>query len=291
MNLSPTLVAGALLLSTFSLSAKELPWLPDSLRQEGVPKGKVTRHEFRSEVFSGTLRQYYIYVPAQYDAEKPAAVMVFQDGHAYVSEKRDFRAPIVFDNLIHKKQMPVTIGIFINPGLKVEKIEGSQSWGTHKDKSNRAVEYDSLGSKYAEFLEQEILPAVAKNYTLSKNPDQRAICGMSSGGICAFTAAWERPDLFKKVLSHIGSFTNIRGGHLYPALIRKEEIRPLRIYLQDGKNDLDNAHGNWWLSNQQMQRALAYRKYDHYWDPTDGGHSGKDGGKLFPDALRWLWRK
>lgn len=267
------------------------PWSKDSQRQTDVPKGKVTRHEIRSQIFQGTLRQYYIYVPAQYDGTSPAAVMVFQDGHSYVDEKGHFRTPIVFDNLISKKEMPVTIGIFVNPGLHVDKIEGRQNWGTNKNKSNRSVEYDSLGSKYADFLEKEILPAVAQKYKLTNNPEQRAICGASSGGICAFTAAWERPDLFRKVISHIGSFTNIRGGHVYPALIRKEKTRPLRVYLQDGKNDLDNAHGNWWLGNQQMHRALEYRKYQHMWVPTEGGHSGKDGGRVFPDALRWLWKK
>ncbi len=281
-------------LTALTASADETktpPWTKDSERQPGVPKGKVTRYEFRSQVFKDTLRQYYLYVPAQYDGTSPAAVMVFQDGHSYVEEKGQFRTPIVFDNLIAKKELPVTIGIFINPGLHVEKIEGRQSWGTHKNKSNRSVEYDSLGGKYAEFLEKEILPAVAKKYKLTNNPEQRAICGLSSGGICAFTAAWERPDLFRKVLSHIGSFANIRGGHVYPTLIRKEEIRPLRVYLQDGKNDLDNSHGNWWLGNQQMQRALEYRKYQHMWVPTEGGHSGKDGGRVFPNALRWLWKK
>lgn len=273
-----------------SLTADELAWQPDSLPQKNVPKGKVTMHEVKSVVYAGTLRQYYIYVPEQYDPQKPAAVMVFQDGHAYMNEKGDFRTPVVFDNLIHKKQMPVTIGIFINPGLKVEKIEGKQDWGTHKEKSNRSVEYDSLNADYATFLEKEILPSVAKNYNLTTDPKQRVICGMSSGGICAFTVAWERPDLFQNVISHIGSFTNIRGGHAYPALIRKEPLRPIRVYLQDGKNDLNNQHGNWWLSNLQMQSSLAFRKYDHLWVPTEGGHSGKDGGKLFPDALRWIWR-
>ena len=273
-----------------SAIAEPPPWTNDSQRQLGVPQGKVTRYEIKSQVFKGTLRQYYIYVPAQYDGKSPAAVMIFQDGHTYVEEKGQFRTPIVFDNLIAKKEMPVTIGIFINPGLHVDKIDGRQGWGTHKNKSNRSVEYDSLGGKYAEFLEKEILPAVAKKYKLTTKPEQRAICGLSSGGICAFTVAWERPDLFRKVLSHIGSFANIRGGHVYPALIRKEEIRPLRVYLQDGKNDLDNAHGNWWLGNQQMHRALEYRKYQHMWVPTEGGHSGKDGGRVFPDALRWLWK-
>jgi len=274
----------------FSAQAELAPWSADSKRQDGVPQGKVTRHEIRSEVFPGTLRQYYIYVPAQYDASKPAAVMVFQDGHNYVKKDGDFRTLIVFDNLIAKKDMPVTIGIFVNPGLKVEKIEGKQGWNTQKKKSNRSFEYDSLGGKYAEFLEKELLPAVGKNYNLTASANQRAICGLSSGGICAFTAAWERPDLFTRVLSHIGSFANIRGGHVYPALIRKEKIRPLRVYLQDGKNDLDNQHGNWWLGNQQMHKALKFRKYEHMWVPTDGGHSGKDGGRVFPDALRWLWR-
>lgn len=285
------MIACSILLSIMSISAKELPWLPDSKRQDGVPKGKVSQHEIRSDIFEGTIRQYYIYVPAQYDKNKPAAVMIFQDGHAYVSENGDFRTPIVFDNLIHKKEMPVTIGIFINPGLKVDKLEGKQGWKTHKDKSNRSFEYDSLSGDYAKFLEKEILPAVAKNYNLTNDPEQRAICGLSSGGICAFTAGWERPDLFRKIMSQIGSFTNIRGGHVYPALIRKQEIRPLRVYLQDGKTDLNNQHGNWWLSNLQMQSALAYKNYDHLWVPTDGGHSGKEGGRIFPDALRWLWRK
>ncbi len=285
------LLSFVLISTTTFVVAEAPPFSKDSERQPDVPKGKVTRHEMRSQIFKGTLRQYYVYVPAQYDGKSPAAVMVFQDGHAYVSESGDFKTPLVFDHLIAKKEMPVTIGIFINPGLHVEKFNGRQTWGTHKNKSNRSFEYDSLGGKYAEFLEKEILPVVAKKYKLTNTPDQRAICGMSSGGICAFTAAWERPDLFRKVISHIGSFTNIRGGHVYPALIRKEPIRPLRIYLQDGKNDLDNAHGNWWLSNLQMKRALAYRKYQYRWAPTNGGHSGKDGGRRFPNALRWLWQK
>jgi len=291
MKLLTVLVVCSLFNITISSYADDLPWSADSKRQDGVPKGKVTRLEIRSEVFTGTLRQYYLYVPAQYDPEKPVAVMVFQDGHNYVKEGGDFRTPIVFDNLIHRKEMPVTIGIFVNPGLKVDEIEGKQGWNTQKKNSNRSVEYDSLNSNYAEFLEKELLPAVAKNYNLTQDPELRAICGLSSGGICAFTVAWQRPDLFRKVLSHIGSFTNIRGGHVYPSLIRKEKVRPIRVYLQDGKDDLNNSHGNWWLSNLQMQSALAFRKYDHLWVPTDGGHSGKHGGRVFPDALRWLWRK
>jgi enterochelin esterase family protein len=265
----------------------------DSQRQKGVPVGKVTRHEHRSKVFEGTLRQYYLYIPSQYKSSEPAALMVFQDGHAYVDENGQARATIALDNLIHRKEIPVTIGIFINPGVFDEKIEGRQDWSTGKKTktSNRSLEYDSLNDTYARMLESELLPEVAKKFNLTKNPDHRVICGASSGGICAFTVAWERPNLFRKVISHIGSFTNIRGGHAYPALIRKQDKRPLRVWLQDGRKDLDNAHGNWWLSNQQMAKALAFTKYDYKFVATEGGHSIKEGGQLLPEALRWIWRE
>jgi len=284
--LALSLAAGPALLA-------ETGFTRDSQRQEGVPVGKVTRHEHRSKIFDGTLRQYYLYVPAQYKTSEPAAVMVFQDGHAYVDDKGQARATIVLDNLIHRGEIPVTIGIFINPGVYDKRIDGRQNWSTGKKtkSSNRSVEYDSLNEAYARMLETEVLPEIGKNFTLTKNPERRVICGASSGGICAFTVAWERPDLFRKVISHIGSFTNIRGGHVYPALIRKEKKRPLRVWLQDGRNDLDNSHGNWWLSNQQMAKSLAFAKYDYKFVATDGGHSIEDGGRLLPDALRWIWRK
>lgn len=259
---------------------------PDSNRQEGVPQGKVTQHRFTSpKVFPGTERDYWIYVPAQYDKSKPAALMVFQDGGAYVNEKGDFRIPVVFDNLIHKQEMPVTIGVFISPGT-VPPVKPEA-----KGRSNRSFEYDSLGDQYARFLLEELLPVVDKEYNISKDPAQRAISGISSGGICAWTVAWERPDQFGKVLSHVGSFTNIRGGHVYPALIRKTERKPIRIFLQDGSNDLDNLHGNWPLANQEMAAALKFAKYDYKFEYGEGGHSGKHGGAIMPEALRWLWRK
>jgi len=258
---------------------------PDSQRQADVPQGKVTKHEHESKVFEGTKREYFVYVPAQHKADEAAAVMVFQDGHAYVGEKGEFRAPIVMDNLIAKEKMPVTIGIFINPGHQGDsKIESP--WKAN----NRSFEYDTLSDQYARFLLDEILPAVGKDYKLTDDPDQRAICGISSGGICAFTVAWERPEAFRKVLSHVGSFTNIRGGHNYPALIRKTENKPLRIFLQDGSNDLDNQHGNWWLANLEMESALKYKKYDHKFVGGDGGHNGKHGGAILPESLEWLWR-
>ncbi len=273
---------------------KEYPFGPDSAPRDGVPRGKVTKHVWKdSKVFPGTIREYYVYVPAQYDPEgsDKAAVMVFQDGHAYVGETGQMRTTIVFDNLIHAGEMPVTIGIFINPGWFADKLDAPQGWKAPQGVgSNRSVEYDSLNGDYARFLETEILPEVAKNHRLTDDPEQRAICGMSSGGICAFTAAWERPDLFRKVLSHIGSFTNIRGGHVYPAVIRKTDPKPLRIFLQDGANDLDNEHGNWPLSNQQMAAALKFAGYDHEFVFGEGAHNGNHGGAILPESLRWLWR-
>ncbi len=257
---------------------------PESLPQERVPRGEVTQQQWESKIFPGTVRDYWVYVPKQYDAAKPACVMVFQDGGSYVKTNGDFRTPIVFDNLIHKKEMPVTIGIFINPG-KVPPAEPDQ-----KPRDNRSFEYDSLGDQYARFLLEEILPEVARKYNLTKDPEGRAICGISSGGICAWTAAWERPDAFRKVLSHVGSFTNIRGGHVYPALIRKTEKKPIRVFLQDGANDLDNLHGNWPLANQEMAAALRFAKYDYQLDFGAGAHNGKHGGAILPESLKWLWR-
>lgn len=257
----------------------------DSQEQSDVPKGKVSKHTWTSKVFPGTVRDYWVYVPAQYDEKTPACFMVFQDGGGYMSDKGSFRVPTVFDNLIHKKQIPVMVGIFINPG----NIPAS---GTdQKARSNRSFEYDTLSDQYVRFLGQEILPEVSKTLNLRKDAAGRGICGISSGGICAFTAAWERPDLFSKVLSHVGSFTNIRGGDIYPGMIRKTERKPIRVYLQDGSGDLDNLHGHWPLANQQMAAALKFAKYDYKFEYGDGGHNGKHGGALLPDSLRWLWRE
>ncbi|MEM7314233.1 MAG: alpha/beta hydrolase-fold protein, partial [Planctomycetota bacterium] len=190
---------------------------PDSMVKE-VPHGKLTEHEWTSSnVFEGTKRRYSVYVPAQYDGSKPAALMVFQDGHTYQKADGDFRVPTVFDNLIAAGDMPVTIGVFIDPGTKGDLPE-KRGW--RPTPSNRSFEYDTLSPDYAQFLIDEILPAVEKDYKITSNPELRAICGISSGGICAWTVAWERPDSFRKVLTHVGSFVNIRGGHNYAAIIR-----------------------------------------------------------------------
>src|SRR5262249_44219670 len=257
---------------------------PDSMEQPGVPKGKVTKHSWKSQIFPGTECDYWIYVPAQYDAKKPTCVMVFQDGGNYVKEDGQFRVPIVFDNLIHRKEMPVTVGIFINPGVFPASEPEKQA------RSNRSFEYDTLSDQYARFLLEEILPEVGKNCKLTAEASGRAICGISSGGICAWTVAWQRPDAFSKVLSHVGSFTNIRGGHIYHALIRKTPAKPIRVFLQDGAGDLDNEHGNSPPANQEMAAALKFAKYDYRFEYGTGGHNGKHGGAILPDSLRWLWR-
>jgi enterochelin esterase family protein len=263
---------------------KLYPLGPDSQRQEGVPKGTVTKWSWKSTVFAGTDRDCWTYVPSQYDKDKPAAVMVFQDGGGYVSETGSYRAPVVFDNLIHKKKMPVTIGIFIQPGSFPPEKEGQ------KPRSNRSFEYDTLSDQYVRMLVDEILPEVGKTYNLSKDPKDRAIGGASSGGICSFTVAWELPDQFSKVLSHVGSFTNIRGGHDYEARIRKTKpAKPIKVFLQDGSNDLDNEFGNWPLANQQMFASLKYMKYDVKFVFGEGKHSGVHGGAILPESLEWLW--
>jgi enterochelin esterase-like enzyme len=262
---------------------------PDSQRQESVPRGKVTEHVWKSNIFEGTIRKYYLYVPAEehHKGQADFAVMVFQDGHNYVKEDGQFRVPVVFDNLIHKKELPPIVGVFINPGHKSDELP-RDPWKPN----NRSFEYDTLSDQYARFLIEEMLPEAAKQtgLKLTDDPERRAIGGISSGGICAWTVAWERPDAFRKVLSHVGSFTNIRGGHNCEALIRKTDKKPIRIFLQDGKGDLDNQHGNWWLSNLSMESSLKFKGYDCKFVGGEGGHNGKHGGAILPDSLRWLWR-
>jgi len=257
---------------------------PDSMRQPGVPQGTVTRHTWASAIFPGTARDYWVYVPAQYESGTPAAVMVFQDGGNYVREDGGWRVPIVFDNLIHRKEMPVTIGVFVNPGIVAARSDQAQP------RFNRSFEYDAVSDRYVRFLLEEILPEVGKTYSLAQDGNSRAIAGASSGAIAAFTAAWQRPDAFSRVLSTIGTYVGLRGGNEYPTLVRKSEPKPLRIFLQDGSNDLNIYAGDWWLANQQMLSALTFAGYDvtHVWG--DGGHDGKQGGAILPDALRWLWR-
>lgn len=260
---------------------------PDSEEQPGVPKGVVTEYEWNdSKIFPNTVRKYSVYVPKQYDGKTPAAVFVCQDGMLY-------KASTVFDNLIHKKEMPVTIGIFIRPGtkpLKPGEVAPKRPDGRPAPASNRSVEYDSLGDAYARFLLEEILPEVGKKYNLTKDPNLRCIAGSSSGGICAWTVCWERPNEFRKCFTTVGSFTNIRGGNVYPELVRKEAKKPIRIFQQDGSNDIVNQFGSWPEANKAMAAALQEKGYDHKFVFGEGVHSGNHGTQLFPDAMRWIWR-
>ena len=266
----------------------QYPLSPDSFEQDGVPRGTVTDYVWKdSKVFPGTIRRYSVYLPANYDAEQPLDLIVFQDGHAYLRKDGHFRVPTVLDNLIHQGDLPPMVGIFIDPGLLQESLPAERGWRPIPE--NRSFEYDSLSPKYSEFLMREILPEVSKQVKITDDPERRAICGISSGGICAFTVAWERPDQFRKVLSHVGSFVNIRGGHAYPALIRKEAKRPMKVFLQAGSKDVDNEHGNWPLGNQQMAAALKFRDYEFEFIYGEGAHNGNHGGAVLPQSLRWLW--
>lgn len=266
--------------------AESYPVDPASEEQSGVPKGEVLKFTFdQSKIFPGTWREYWVYVPAQYKPETPACVYVNQDGIQW-------KAPTVFDNLIHRKEMPVTIGVFVMHG-RVKAADPNVA----NDRFNRSFEYDGLGDAYVRFILEEILPEVEKQKAsdgrairLSKNGNDRAIGGSSSGAVCAFTAAWERPDAFTRVFSAIGTYVGLRGADRYHTLVRKFEPKPIRIYMQDGSNDLNIYAGDWWMANQTMLRALTFAGYEveHKWG--EGGHNGKQGTSLFPEAMRYLWK-
>jgi gluconolactonase len=266
--------------AVFVLALLALP-----LFAQDVPKGEVKKYTFdQSKIFPGTTRDYSIYIPQQYDPAKRACVYVGQDGGG-------FNAPAAFDQLIAAKEMPVTIGIFINHG-RVKALSNEAL-----DRYNRSYEYDGLGDAYARFLLDEMFPEVEKKTAadgraihLSKDGNDRCIGGASSGAICAFTAAWERPDAFRRVFSAIGTYVGLRGGNEYPTLIRKYEPKPIRVFLQDGSKDLNIYGGDWWMANQEMERALVFAGYEvnHVWG--EDGHSGKQGTEIFPDAMRWLWK-
>jgi len=256
---------------------------PDSQRKGGVPKGLVSKYEWQSKLYNN-FREYWVYVPAQYDSTRPAALMVFQDGHAYVTDSGDFRVPIVYDNLIYQKKLPVTICLFVNPGHNTKDYPENRFRA-----SNRADEYDVLDDRYATMLMDEIIPELKRKYNISNDPKMHGIGGLSSGAICAFTASWEHPEYFHKVLSQIGSYTNIRGGNNYPSIIRKHKKKDIKIFMQDGSNDLNNEHGDWWLANLEMESALKFKGYEFRFEKGTGTHSGKHGGAILPASLTWLW--
>lgn len=263
----------------------------DSLKQDDVPQGKLEGpFLFQSKIIENTIRRYWVFVPAQYDPAQPACVLVFQDGARATNPDGVLRVQNVLENLIAKKQIPVTIGIFITPGQRGTEFPDNIGTG---NPDNRDREYDVLDDTYARFIIDEMLPEVGKTYNLTHDPAGRTIGGSSSGAICAFTVAWHRPDAFRNVVSMIGSFTDIHGGHVYPVMIRLSPRKPIRVFLQDGVNDLrnpDNLKRDWHVQNQKMVAALVEQEYDFAYVFGDGGHSDDHGGALLPLMLRWVWR-
>lgn len=255
---------------------------PDAVIRADVPKGEVRQMPaWRSDVFPNTTRDWWVYVPAQYSPDDPAAVMVFQDG----AGARQYVVPVL-DNLIAKGDIPVMVGIFLEPG------------GVNNARDNRSYEYDRLSDQYVRFLLEEILPEVGKTVNLRQDATGRAIAGQSSGGIAAFTAAWERPDAFSKVLSGIGSFVNLQGGetgigggHNYQVMVRQNPRKPIRVFLQDGKGDQDAVWGNWWIANTALAQSLEWAGYDYRFVGGNGYHSNAHMRAILPDAMRWLWRE
>jgi len=263
-----------------SAQEENYPVHPDMVKKEGVPAGTVTKGTFdQSVIFPGTTREYAVYLPAQYDAAKPAALMIFQDGMGYAGS-----VPTAFDNLIHSKEMPVTAALFVNPGVVPEAGENALA------RYNRSFEYDAADGRYAEFLLTEMIPHALKDLNITTDPNFRGLCGSSSGGIAAFQAAWERPDQFRRVFTTVGTYVGLRGGNELPVLVRKLEPKPIRIFLQDGKNDNNLYCGSWWVANQDMLASFEWAGYEvnHEWG--EGGHNRKHGNAIFPDVMRWLWQ-
>lgn len=271
---------------------------PDSLPQEGVPKGEI-RGPFtmQSQAYPGTSHTYWIYVPQQYDPQKPASLMIFNDGPAFKAPEGDFRTQNVLDNLIWRREIPVMIAVFISPGRRPDQAESTPSeWGDRVN--NRPTEYNSLDDRYARVIVDELMPELYKQYNISNDPDQHGIGGASSGAIAAFTVAWQRPGQFHKVLSIVGSFTNLRGGDAYADIVANSERKPIRIFLQDGRNDNralkpDGTYDprlDWFYQNVRMMKALTAKGYDVNYTWGMNKHGSKMGGAILPDMLRWLWR-
>lgn len=257
------------------------PALPaEAAEQPGVPKGTVTAgHHVGTQIWPGVERDYWVYVPAQYDAARPANLMVCQDGRSYLDRTK---AATVLDNLIAGGDLKPTVGLFVQPG---------DLPGLPKDsRGNRSLEYDNVDDAYVRFLLDELMPQALAGLAITGDPAGRAICGMSSGGICAFNAAWERPDMFGRVVSHVGSFTNIRGGNVYPARVRANGARPIRVFLQGGIGDLNDSRGSWAIANFDMAAALTLKGYDMRFEFGPGGHNFLHGAAIFPQTLRWIFR-
>lgn len=271
---------------------------PDSLAQEGVPKGTIQGPEtLPCKAYPGTQHTYWVYVPAQYDPKVPVSLMIFNDGQAFKQEDGGVRAQNVMDNLIFRREIPVMIGVFINPGRTPEQPEPTpRDWGDRN--TNRPTEYNSLDGRYASVIVDELMPVLYSKYNISKEAKHHGIGGASSGAIAAFTVAWERPDQFHKVLSIVGSFTNLRGGHVYPEKVRESERKPIRVFFQDGRNDNRGQRRggeydptrDWFLQNVRLVEAMTEKGYDINYTWGIGLHGQRQGGAILPEMMRWLWR-
>ena len=261
------------------------PYDPATVKVAEDQRGEVIKFVMNESLrYPGTEREVLVYVPQQYRDTAPACLLVCMDGILY-------DATTVLDNLIASGEMPVTIGVFINPGVVYDEDRNVVRY-------NRCKEFDSTDDNWAQFIEQEVLPQVRALKTkdgqainISSDPNDCAITGASSGGIAAFTAAWNRPDMFSRVYTTVGTFVAMRGGHEYPAIVRKTEPKPLRIYMQDGWYDVWNPiFGEWFEYNLLMESAFNFAGYEafHHWNR--GNHSIKYGTLAFPDAMRWLWK-
>lgn len=270
-----SLMAMKILLSIFALIFSCL------FTQAQHPTGKIMGPTaLSSNIYPGTLRNYWVYVPQQYVSSSPACLLVVLDG---LSRATGWKLPQVMDSLIAINQMPVTIGVFVDPGTVKASREGAYP------RFNRSFEYDGMGDLYARFLIDELLPAIKKDYNLREDPDSHAVAGASSGAIAAFNVAWERPDQFRRVLSTIGTYVGLRGGDQFSTLVRKTEAKPIRVFLEDGSNDLNIYAGDWWTANQSMLAALTYAGYEvnHRWG--NGGHDSKHAAAIMGEAMAWLW--
>ncbi len=271
---------------------------PDSLSQPGVPKGEI-RGPFvlPCNIYPGTQHTYWVYIPAQYSPSKPAALMIFQDGQAFKDERGDMRAQNVMDNLIYRREIPVMIGVFINPGRTPDQKEPSPEVGWGDGFTNRGTEYNTPDDKYARIITEELLPVLYKDYNISRDPEMHGIGGSSSGAIAAFMVAWERPNIFRKVLSNVGSFTNIHGGQVYTERVLESKRKPIRIFLCDGRNDNRGTRNgvydetwDWFLQNVRLMKALTKKGYDVNYTWGMNNHGQKFGGLCMPEMMRWLWR-
>ncbi|HUD48705.1 MAG TPA: alpha/beta hydrolase-fold protein [Candidatus Baltobacteraceae bacterium] len=266
---------------------------PDSKPMDGVPHGKFVGPKIiPSNVFPGTQHTYWVYVPAQYDPARPTAVMIFNDGHAMMAEPGEVQAQYVLDNLIYRREIPVMLGVFINPGRRPDQPEPTpRDWGDHN--SNRPEEYNPPTDRYARVVVDELMPALKSEYNISPDPDLHGIMGASSGGCAAFSVAWFRPNDFRKVITVVGSFTDIRGEYIYPELVAQTELKPIRIFMQDGRNDNrrpDNLKWDWFYQNVRLMKALTNKGYEVNYSWGIGNHGQRQGGAIFPDMMRWLWR-